>query len=121
MVAPIVAIIGGLVLLFWPARSPWRSSGLTLIAREVSRHRHRPARDGRAAMLGSGVLICARRRHRRLAGPTLALLTTLFGAAAILAGVAASRWRADAQGVGGASAPRRVGVPPCLRLRPAPG
>ena len=48
------------------------------------------ARDGRAGMLVSGVLILLLGVVIvAWPGPTLALLTTLFGAAVILAGVAA--------------------------------
>lgn len=95
MIAPIVAIIGGLVLLFWPGLTLKALAvilGLTLIAwgGVQSGIAIASARDGRLGMLVSGVLILLLGVVIvAWPGPTLALLTTLFGAAVILAGVAA--------------------------------
>lgn len=93
--APIIAIIGGLILLFWPDLTLKALAvivGLTLIAwgGVQSGLAIASSRDGRGAMLASGVLILLLGVVVvAWPGPTLALLTTLFGAAVILAGVLA--------------------------------
>jgi len=93
--APIIAIIGGLILLFWPDLTLKALAvivGLTLIAwgGVQSGLAIASSRDGRAAMLATGVLILLLGVIVvAWPGPTLALLTTLFGAAVILAGVMA--------------------------------
>jgi uncharacterized membrane protein HdeD (DUF308 family) len=92
--APIVAIIGGLVLLFWPDLTLKALAvivGLTLIAWGAvqSGIAIASAREGRSGMLVSGVVILLLGVIVvAWPGPTLALLTTLFGAALILAGAA---------------------------------
>lgn len=91
--APIIAIVGGLVLLFWPDLTLKALAvivGLTLIAwgGVQSGLAIASTRDGRGGMLLSGVLILLLGVVVvAWPGPTLALLTTLFGAAVILAGV----------------------------------
>jgi len=93
--APIVAIIGGVILLFWPGltlRALAVIVGLTLIAwgGVQSGLAIASAREGRYGLLLSGVLILLLGVVVvAWPGPTLALLTTLFGAGVILAGVAA--------------------------------
>lgn len=93
--APVIAIIGGLVLLFWPDLTLKALAvivGLTLIAwgGVQSGLAIASSRDGRGAMLASGVLILLLGVVVvAWPGPTLALLTTLFGAAVIFAGVMA--------------------------------
>lgn len=93
--APIIAIIGGLILLFWPDLTLKALAvivGLTLIAwgGVQSGLAIASSRDGRAAMLATGVLILLLGVIVvAWPGPTLALLTTLVGAAVILAGVMA--------------------------------
>ncbi len=96
MLAPIVAIVGGVILLFWPGLTLKALAvivGLTLIAWGAvqSGLAIASAREGRSGMLVSGVLILLLGVVIVVAwpGPTLALLTTLFGAAVILAGAAA--------------------------------
>jgi uncharacterized membrane protein HdeD (DUF308 family) len=95
MLAPIVAIVGGVILLFWPGLTLKALAvivGLTLIAwgGVQSGIAIASARDGRMGMLVSGVLILLLGVVVvAWPGPTLALLTTLFGAAVILAGAAA--------------------------------
>jgi uncharacterized membrane protein HdeD (DUF308 family) len=95
MLAPIVAIIGGVVLLFWPDLTLKALAvivGLTLIAwgGVQSGLAIASSRDGRTGMLASGVIILlVGVVVVAWPGPTLALLTTLFGAAVILVGVAA--------------------------------
>lgn len=93
--APVIAIIGGVILLFWPDLTLKALAvivGLTLIAwgGVQSGLAIASARDGRGAMLASGVLILLLGVVVvAWPGPTLALLATLFGAAVILAGVIA--------------------------------
>jgi uncharacterized membrane protein HdeD (DUF308 family) len=93
--APIVAVIGGVVLLFWPDLTLKALAvivGLTLIAwgGVQSGLAIASTREGRGGMLATGVLILLLGVIVvAWPGPTLALLTTLFGAALILAGVAA--------------------------------
>jgi uncharacterized membrane protein HdeD (DUF308 family) len=93
--APIVAIVGGVILLFWPDLTLKALAvivGLTLIAWGgiQSGLAIASSREGRGGMLVSGVLILLLGVVVvAWPGPTLALLTTLFGAAVILAGVVA--------------------------------
>jgi uncharacterized membrane protein HdeD (DUF308 family) len=95
MLAPIVAIVGGVILLFWPGLTLKALAvivGLTLIAWGAvqSGLAIASAREGRSGMLLTGVAILLLGVIVvAWPGPTLALLTTLFGAAVILAGAAA--------------------------------
>ncbi|HQG02831.1 MAG TPA: DUF308 domain-containing protein [Thermoleophilia bacterium] len=91
--APIVAIIGGAVLLFWPDLTLKALAvivGLTLIVwgGVQSGIAAASTRDGRGGMLATGVLLLLLGVVVvAWPGPTLALLTTLFGIVVILAGV----------------------------------
>lgn len=92
---PIVALIGGAVLLFWPDLTLKALAvivGLTLIAwgGVQSGLAIASSREGRSGMLVTGILILLLGVVVvAWPGPTLALLTTLVGIAVIAAGIAA--------------------------------
>jgi uncharacterized membrane protein HdeD (DUF308 family) len=95
VVAPIVAIIGGVVLLFWPDLTLKALAvvfGLTLIfwGGIQSGIALSQRREGRGGLLIGGILILLLGVVIvAWPGPTLALLTTLVGVAIIAVGIAA--------------------------------
>lgn len=95
ILGPIVALIGGVVLLFWPGLTMKALAvivGLTFIGwgGVQSGLAIASSREGRSGMLVSGVLILLLGVVVvAWPGPTLALLTTLVGIAVIAAGIGA--------------------------------
>ncbi len=95
ILGPIVALIGGVVLLFWPGLTMKALAvivGLTFIGwgGVQSGLASASSREGRSSMLVSGVLILLLGVVVvAWPGPTLALLTTLVGIAVIAAGIGA--------------------------------